>query len=208
MRRVHGWVSAFAVAVAGCGGGTINYDPAMNSDTTPPGVNLLVRRAGVPDVEVQGRVTPSPFKNTNFGNPIPDSALDFSVLATATDSGSGIASITLKVNRAVCFVTSNGDTSEARMATQTRKQASYTDPRNAPVQASLGETGLIDRTPGLGTVTDDNLLAFRNANQNLVLGIGVGTKWFMEATNFNGKTAFSDVIFVRAGDTSCITTPL
>ena len=74
----------------------------------------------------------------------------------------------------------------------------------------MGETGIIDNS-AFGTdpanLSDVNLLVWKNANQTRNVGVGVSTKWFMEATNFAGLNTYSEVIFVLAGDTSCVTNP-
>lgn len=205
-------ISTVAV-VTGCAG-TVNCNAATNSDTTPPTVNLLIKRYGQPDLEVQERVVPWLKVTGNFGNPIPNSVFDFSILATAKDAESGIKSVKLNMTRTVCHTASNGGIAQAYFGSVTRKVASYTDPRNAPVQPSVGDTGNIDnsvvlnnKSPMPANLSDNNLLVWKNANGVNKLGVGVSTKWFMEATNFAGTTTYSDVIFNLAGDTSCVTSP-
>lgn len=200
---------SIAIVATGCGG-TVNYNPATTTDTTPPTVDLLIKRVGQPDLEVQGRVVPSPNTSGNFGNPIPTQKFEFSVLATAKDAESGIKNIKLSMTRTVCYISSGGNLAQAYFGSVERKVASYTDPQNAPVQPALGDTGIIDNS-AFGTfpanLSDDNLLVWKNANQQRNVGVGVSTKWFLEATNFSGATTYSDVIFVLAGDTSCVTQP-
>lgn len=207
-------LSLMAVA-AGCGG-TINYNPATNSDTTPPDVNLLITRYGQPNLEVQKRVVPSPKVNGSFGvvgQPLPNAKFDFSVLATATDNESGIRHNKLSMTRTVCFISSSGNLAQAYFGSVVRKEATYTNQAQAPTQASLGDTGIIDNSiinndpTRPANLTDDNLLVRKDANQVPHLGVGVSTKWVMEATNFAGDTTYSEVIFILAGDTSCVTTP-
>ena len=50
--------SAAAMLLAACGG-TVDTSKGTN-DTTPATVNLLITRAGQPNLEVQQLVTPSP----------------------------------------------------------------------------------------------------------------------------------------------------
>lgn len=220
MRRRFQIIASISIAafVTGCGG-TVNYNPATNTDMSAPSVNLLIKRVGEPDLEVQKQAVPSPKTAGNFGNLAqvpPGKALDFSVLATATDAESGIRNIRLLMTRTVCYTASNGGVAQAYFGTVERKKATYTDQRNAPTQVSLGDTGIIDNSlmrgadPNLGVwadLTDGNLLVWKNANQQHNMGVGVSTKWNMETTNFAGATTYSDVIFILAGDTSCVTTP-
>jgi hypothetical protein len=201
------------VAVAatwGCRDNTINYNPATNNDTSPPAVNLLITRVGQPNLEVQERKTPSPKLAGNYGSPAPNAIMDFSILATATDSGSGIKSIKLSMTRTVCYRASSGVIAADYKGSVTVKEATYTDQQNAPVQASVGASGIInnlDTSPDSLKLVPENLLVWKNANQVLGLGVGVSTKWFMEAKNFAGATTYSEVIFVLAGDLTCPITP-
>jgi hypothetical protein len=211
MRRVLQIIAGVSMAAVttGCGG-TVNYNPATTLDTTPPTVNLLITRYGQPQLEVQQRVVPSPNTRGDFGIPIPPRKFDFSILATAKDAESGIRSLKLNMTRTVCYTASSGSVAQAYFGTVVRKEASYTDAQHAPTQPSVGDTGIIDNSP-FGThpanLTDDNLLVWKNANQDRNVGIGVSTKWNMETTNFAGATTYSDVIFISAGDTSCVTNP-
>lgn len=218
MRRIRRIIAAMSLAPLtlglGCGSGaasnTVDYNPATNNDTTKPWVNLLVARPGEQNLEVQAQTIPSSRKSTNYGNPVPPVHSDFSVLATATDSQSGIRHVKLNMTRTVCYTSSAGNVAQAYFGTITRKEATYTDQAHAPVQASLGDTGVIDASAE-GTdsthITDPNLLVWRNANGVLSVGVGVSTKWGMEATNFAGQTTYSDVIFVLSGNVSCVTSP-
>ena len=210
MRAVCGLVASMAMAslVTGCGG-TVNYNPA-NGDATPPTVNLLITRPGAPDVEVQGQSGPSANKSTNFGPLNTTTQKDFSVLATAKDPESGIKDLKITMMRTVCFTSGGGGNNSAPFGTVTRKEAHWSDPKNAPTNPSLGETGIIDaRAWALDPAnrSETNLLVFRNAQGNLLPGIGVATKWGVEATNFAGLTTFSDVIRVLAGDLPCASLP-
>jgi hypothetical protein len=220
MRRIHRIVAGMSLApmIFGCGSGKASntVDATNVTDASGPGVNVLVTRPGQPNLEVQGQVIPAPAvkKSTNYGNPVPPVSSDFSVLATATDAESGIKNLKLIVTRTVCYTNSNGTVSQAYFGSKTRKEATYTDRAHAPVQASLGETGIIDASVDSLTghndpvkYSDTNLLAWRNANNALNVGVGVSTKWGMEATNFANKTTYSDVIFVLSGDVSCVTNP-
>lgn len=208
IRGIFGPMS-LASLVMGCGG-TVNYNPANGIDGTPPTVNLLVTRPGAPDVEVQALSGPSAKKSTNFGDPAPNAKSDFSVLATAKDPESGIRDLKIKMTRTVCFTGSGGGNNSAPFGTVTRKEAKWTDRQNAPTSPSLGETGIIDARPqalSQAGMDETNLLVFRNAQGNLMPGVGVATKWGMEATNFAGQTTFSDVIFVLAGSLTCPALP-
>ena len=213
MYAVRGIVAAMSVAslVIGCGGGgTVNYNPANGVDATPPTVNLLVTRPGVPNLEVQGLPGAMPKKSTDFGNPAPNAKSDFSVLATAKDLESGIKDLKIVMTRTVCFTGTGGGNNSAPFATITRKEAKWTDQTKAPTNPSLGETGIIDARPqalSLAGRDTSNLLVFQNAQGNLIAGVGVGTKWGMEATNFAGQTTYSDVIYVTAGNTTCAALP-
>lgn len=207
MRTPYGVVLGLSVALgAACGGGTINYNPGTGIDSTPPGVNLLITRAGQPDLEVQARTVPSPNLSGNYGNPAPNTRQAFSILATATDLESGIRSVRLTMNRTVCYQTASGVIAQAYFPTEVRKEAIYTDQQNAPTQASLGDTGVIDNS-AFGTdpanISLDNLLVWTNANQVHRAGVGVATRWNMETTNFAGLTTYSDVIHIAAGNTVC-----
>lgn len=193
---------AFCALLASCD--TVNYDPAT-SDTSPPGVNVLIKRAGLPDLEVQGQ-TGAARPVGNYGNlPPTPTRFEFSVLATGTDNESGIRHIKLSMTRTVCYLTSGGAIAQAYSGTVMRKEANYTDRRNAPTQTSLGDTGVIDTTPN--ALGKENLLAWTNANGQTRIGIGVSSRWNMEATNFAGQTTFSNSILIAAGDTSCVTSP-
>src|SRR5258705_2634401 len=220
MRRIRRIVAGMSLAplALGCGTGNASatVDATNVNDASKPNVNVLVTRPGQPNLEVQALTTPAPPtpKSTNYGNPVPPVSSDFSILATATDAESGIKNLKLSMTRTVCYVTSNGSVSPAYFGTVTRKEATYTDRAHAPVQASLGETGIINASVDSVTghndpvkYSDKNLLAWRNANGVLAVGVGVSTKWGMEATNFAGKTTNSDVIFVLSGDVSCVTSP-
>jgi hypothetical protein len=220
MRRIRRIIAGMSLAplIFGCGTGNASatVDATNVNDASKPNVNVLVTRPGQPNLEVQAQTIPAPAtpKSTNYGKPVPPVSSDFSVLATATDAESGIKHLKLNMTRTVCFVTSNGSVSQAYSGTVTRKEATYTDRAHAPVQASLGETGIIDASvDSLVThvdsvkYTDTNLLAWRNANNALNIGVGVSTKWGMEATNFAGQTTNSDVIFVLSGDVSCVRSP-
>lgn len=182
---------------------TIKYDPATNADTSPPATNLLIKRAGAPDLEVQNLVTPSP-RLANTLEPLPaNGRWDFSVLATATDAESGIRSIKLNMTRTVCYIASGGGVAQAYSGTVTRKEATYTA-ANAPKQASLGDTGVIDNTDrAKWDKTEPNLLLWTNANGDRNVGVGVATKWNMEAVNFAGLTTYSGVIYMNAGNLGC-----
>ena len=216
MRAVRGIVALMAVAslVTACGegdaGGTVNYNPANGVDGTKPTVNLLVRRASSPDVEVQGQSGPSAKKSTNFGDPAPNAISDFSVLATAKDPESGIKDIKIVMTRTVCFTGTAGGNNSAPFATTIRKQAQWTDQTKAPTAPSLGETGIIDNRPVAFTtdsISETNLLVFKNSQGNLRQGVGVATKWGMEATNFAGQTTYSDIIYVLGGFVGCAALP-
>ena len=196
---------ALCAVLASCTNNTVNYDPATNSDTSPAGVNVLVRRAGQPDLEVQGQTPGATRPVGNYGNLTPVTRQEFSVLATGTDNQSGIRHIKLNLTRTVCYVSSSGAIAQAYSGTVMRKEATYTDRRNAPIQASLGETGVIDTTPN--ALGPDNLLAWTNSNGLTRIGVGVSSRWNMEATNFAGQTTYSNSIVVVAGDTSCVTNP-
>jgi hypothetical protein len=207
MHAIRGIVASMSVAslVIGCGG-EVNYNPANAPDGTAPTVNLLVTRPGAPDVEVQALSGPSAKKSTNFGNPAPNAKSDFSVLATAKDPESGIRDMKIVMTRTVCFTGSGGGNNSAAFGTITRKEAHWTDQQHAPTSPSLGETGIIDARPLMlspDSINETNLLVFKNAEQHLLPGVGVATKWGMEATNFAGQTTNSDVIFVLAGDVTC-----
>lgn len=211
MRAIRGIVASMSVAslVIGCGG-TANYNPANGVDGTPPTVNLLVRRYGAPDVEVQAQNGPSPKLSTNFGNPAPNAESDFSVLATAKDPESGIRNMKIVMTRTVCFTGASGGNNGAPLGTVTRKEAQWTDQQHAPTSPSLGETGIIDARPvalSPDSINETNLLVFRNSQGNLRAGVGVATKWGLEATNFAGLTTYSDVIYVLAGDLACPALP-
>lgn len=208
MHTVRGIVAS--MLVMGCGGGEVNYNPANGIDGTPPTVNLLVKRPGAADVEVQALSGPSAMKKTDFGNLDPSAQKDFSVLATAKDPESGIKDLKIKMTRTVCFTGSGGGNNSAPFGTLTRKSAQWSDQTHAPTSPSLGETGIIDARPqALSQVgmNETNLLVFRNAQGTLNAGNGVATKWSMEATNFAGQTTFSDVIFVTAGNVTCAALP-
>lgn len=217
MHAIRGFVASMSVAsmVMGCGGGgggdTVNYNPANGVDATPPTVNLLITRAGAPDVEVQGQPGVTPKKVVAFGALNTTAQQDFSVLATAKDPESGIRNMKIVMTRTVCFATQNGPPpASAPFGTVTRKQASWTDQTHAPTSPSLGETGVIDGRPqalSSAGMNETNLLVFKNAQGTLRAGVGVATKWGLEATNFNGQTTFSDVIYVTAGDISCAALP-
>ena len=219
MHAIRRIVAAMSVAslMMGCDGnsgsgniGTVNYNPANGVDGTKPAVNLLIKRAGAPDVEVQALSGPSARKTTSFGDPVPNAKSDFSVLATATDMESGIRNMKIVMTRTVCFTGSGGGNNSAPFATVVRKETSWTDQTKAPTSPSLGETGIIDGRPqALSTAGMDetNLLVFKNAQGNLRAGVGVATKWGMEATNFAGQTTNSDVILVTAGSTTCAALP-
>ena len=216
MRRIHRIIARMTLAplIFGCGTGNASstVDATNVNDLSKPAVNVLVTRPGEPNLEVQAQTIPAPAtpKSTNYGNPVPSVSSEFSILATATDPESGIKHLKLSVTRTVCYTNSNGSLSPAYYGTVTRKEATYTDRAHAPVQASLGETGIIDNSSINNNpviLTDKNLLAWRNANNNVNVGVGVSTKWGMEATNFAGQTTYSDVIFVLSGDVSCVTTP-
>jgi hypothetical protein len=194
----------------GCGG-TVNYKPANGVDGTPPTINLLITRAGQPDLEVQGQPGVTPKKIGNFGNPVPNAKSDFSILATAKDPESGIRNLKIVMMRTVCFATPNGPPpASAPFGTVTRKEASWTDQTHAPTSPSVGETGIIDGTPqALSTngMNETNLLVFKTAQGSLRAGVGVATKWGAETTNFAGQTTYSDVIYVAAGDLTCAALP-
>lgn len=214
MNAVRGIVAAMSVAslVMGCGGGgggaggTVDYNPATAVDGTPPTVNLLITRAGQPNIEVQGLPGVTPKKSTDFGNPAPNAKSEFSILATAKDPESGIKDLKIVMMRTVCFTGTGGGNNSAPSGTIIRKETKWTDQHNAPTNPSLGETGVIDARPqmlSLAARDTSNLLVFQNAQGNLIAGVGVATKWSMEATNFAGLTTFSDVIYVTAGNISC-----
>lgn len=173
-------------------------------DSTAPSTNLLIKRAGAPDLEVQTRSGPAAPVAANLGTLPPNGQFDFSVLATATDSESGIRELKLSMTKMVCYRTSAGNVAQAYSATVTRKQASYPDPKQVPSQASVGDTGVIDnRQFAIANPSPGNLLVWVNANQVSSVGIGVLTRWSMEAKNAAGLTSYSNSITIGAGDTSC-----
>ena len=212
MQGIRGIVASMSVAslALGCGG-TVNYNPANGVDGTPPTIDLLITRAGQPDLEVQGQPGVMPKKIGNFGNPVPNATSDFSILATAKDPESGIRNLKIVMTRTVCFATPNGPPpASAPFGTVTRKEATWTDQTHAPTSPSLGETGIIDGRPqALSTngMNETNLLVFKTAQGNLRAGVGVATKWGAEATNFAGQTTYSDVIYIAAGDLTCAALP-
>ena len=122
--------------------------------------------------------------------------------ATATDNESGIREIKLSMTRLVCYMASGGTTAQAYSATVVRKQASYSG-SSVPKQASLGDTGVIQ---GQSTA-DENLLMWVNINQVKSAGVGVQTRWSIEAKNGSGRTSYSRGITIGAGDTSCGSLP-
>ena len=205
-------VALFTLLAAACGGGTVDDQEAAATDTTPAAVNLLITRVGLPNLEVQGRTTPATAPPFGSFGPL-DSAFvrDFSVLATATDNESGIRDIKLLMTRTVCYTTSSGGVAQAYSGTVTRKEANYAVAANAPKQASLGDTGIMNSsTDRLGVyrdTSDANLLVYKNANQNVKVGVGVSTRWNMEARNHAGQTTYSNSIVIAAGNTSCVTQP-
>jgi hypothetical protein len=191
-------------------GGTVNYNPANGIDGSKPTVNLLITTPGTANVEVQGQSGPSANKSINLGDPAPAAKKDFSVLATAKDPESGIKNIKIVMTRTVCFTSTGGANAAAPFATITRKEANWTNQQQAPTSPSLGETGIIDGTSlalSANGMNETNLLVFKNAQGNLRPGVGVATKWGMEATNFAGGTTFSDVIRVFAGSVTCPALP-
>jgi hypothetical protein len=212
MQGIRGIVASMSAAslVLGCGG-TVNYNPANGIDGTPPTIDLLIKRAGQPDLEVQGQPGVTPKKIGNFGNPAPNASSDFSILATAKDAESGIRNLKIVMTRTVCFATANGPPpASAPFGTVTRKEASWTDQSHAPTSPSVGETGIIDGRPqalSASGLDETNLLVFKNAQGTLRPGVGVATKWGAETTNFAGQTTYSDVIYITAGDISCAALP-
>lgn len=210
-------------SLAACG-------PTVDTSTTtgdnnPPQVNLLVKNVE-PGVQVDPTAPPPPVvkqaeTGTSTGiatrtrleldNPLQAKRLEFSVLATATDQANGIKSVVLKMTRDLCFTSSNGTMANAHFATVERKRADYTDRANAPTQASLGDTGVFNNAPLNNNPerwSDVNLLVRKGSGNNWVdNAVGVSTKWVVEATNFKGKTSFSNVILVTAGDLNCNITP-
>ena len=194
---------AFAVVMGGLLVACQSTVNPSTPDTTPPATNLLIKRAGAADLEVQNRSGPSANKADLV--PFPASRkFDFSVLETATDPQSGIREVKLNMTRMVCFKSSSGGIAQAYSGTVTRKQANYPDPKQVPSQASLGDTGVVDNTPfAIANPSADNLLVWVNANQVSAVGVGVLTRWSMEAKNAAGLTSYSDAITIGAGDTSC-----
>lgn len=190
--------------VTGCQTQTVNYNPATKPDSTPPAVNVLIKRYGAPDLEVQKLAGPSANVSANLGALPVNGKFDFSVLATATDNESGIRNVKLLMMRTVCNIDTPGSNNKKYFGTVTRKESTYTDQTQAPTQVSLGDTGLIDNTNfANANPTDDNLLVWLTANATLRVGVGVWTKWSMEATNFAGLTTYSDTITIAAGDLGC-----
>lgn len=203
-------VALFTLLAASCGGGTVDDQQAAAKDTTPAAVNLLITRVGQMNLEVQTQTLPATAPPIGDFGPIgPSFAKDFSVLATATDNESGIRDIKLSMTRTVCFAGSGGNVLQAYSGTVTRKTANYPDPRNAPKQASLGDTGIMDSSKdSLGAfknLTEANLLTRKLSNQSLSMGVGARTRWNMEARNHAGQTTYSNSIVITAGDVSCVT---
>lgn len=217
MNAIRGFVALMSVAslVIACdggtgdAGGTVNWDPATGVDTTGPAVNLLITRPGAPDVEVQGQPGANPKKSTSFGDTAITALKDFSVLATAKDPESGIKDLKIVMTRTICFTSSGGANAAAPLPTVTRKETHWTDRTHAPTSPSLGETGVIDGRDTSVThgISATNLLVWKNSQGHSDRGNGVATKWGMEATNFAGKTTYSDVIYVLAGPTICAALP-
>jgi hypothetical protein len=204
-------VALFTLIAAACGG-TVDDQQAAANDTTPAAVNLLITRVGQPNLEVQQQTLPATTPPAGDFGPIDSTfAKDFSVLATATDNESGIRDIRLLMTRTVCFMSSGGNVVQAYSGTVTRKTANYADPRNAPKQASLGDTGIMDSSKDtLGVfknLVEANLLTYKNSNQILRMGVGARTRWNMEARNHAGQTTYSNSIVITAGDVSCVTQP-
>jgi hypothetical protein len=185
----------------GCVTTTVNFDPATQTDPTPATVDLLIKSSGFADTEVQARAVPPAPRILAFGTLGGTTRRDFSVLATAKDPESGIRHIKLSMTRTVCYRTANGTIAQAQFPTVARKEATYTDEHNAPIQATLGDSGVIDPND----LTSDNFLLFTDSQGNRRIAIGATLSWNMEAENFQGgSTTYSDVIYVTAGDTSCI----
>jgi hypothetical protein len=203
MRTFQGIFVAFVIAGSSSACGTTINSVGV-SDSSSPAVDLLITSSqNSPRLEVHGRTAATTVLTDNKG-PFNNSRYEFNVLATATDQESGIKHIKLIMKRTVCYKSEAGDIAKAYFGTVTRKEATYADPRKAPTQASLGDTGRFDTSLwAVDNPSDDNLIVWVNANQRRAVGIGVSTKWSMEATNFAGSTTYSDPINVVAGDLSC-----
>ena len=100
--------------------------------------------------------------------------------------------------RLVRFRYSGGAIAQAYSGTVVRKQASYSG-SSVPKQVTLSDTGLIRS----GSTADENLLMWINANQVKSAGVGVQTRWSMEAKNGKNQTSYSDAISIGGLDTSC-----
>jgi hypothetical protein len=192
-----------AAFLTGCGP-TVNYDPYTQVDGTPPMVNLLIKRYGQPDLEVQALNGPSQNLKGEYGTSIANQKFEFSILATGKDAESGIKSIKLFVTRTVCYKTADGSIAAAYSGTKLAREVTYPDQHSAPTAPSLGFTGVIDSTgPARVNPTDENLLVWVNANSVRSVGVGVAMYWTVETENFAGAKTASDKIWITAGDLSC-----
>jgi hypothetical protein len=194
MNRLNVTLSFTAVlfSLSGCND-TVDWSHPTAPDPTPVTVDMVFTRPNAANLEVMAATVPQPSTAWIIPTLPTGSEDDFSIVATAKDPESGVATVSLSVQRTVCFVASDGSISSALQAPEVRKQASYPNRAKAPVTASLGDTVYVSQ-----------LLVFQDANGHAVKGVGVKSVWTMQATNNQSALpVFSNAIKVGIGNTTC-----
>lgn len=186
-----------AVGVQACA--PVPYDPATNTDTTPAtpvvlrvdaSTTVVNSVTGRPELvtasfEARDRIVGQP-QNVR-GTVGEDTYLD--VLSTATDNESGIREVTVKLNRTVFFIASNGSLASTQFPSIVVATASYT-----PSNGRLPRMGAANYRTHIGGER-----RFTNAQGNTLLGTGVVLQYFAEAKNGAGMIAFTDTVTVTSG---------
>lgn len=171
-----------AALLAGCT--PVPYNPATNTDTTPPNVALRIEGAGPNAIEATNWDPHNPQNKSGSANP----NATLKLLATATDPESGIKEIKLSVLRTVKYLSSSGLLVDNRMASATVDAKTYA--LNNGQAPSMGVIQL--------TVVPSDQFVFMN-NGQAVTGVGVVLEYNVEARNQNGQMAHTERLVISSG---------
>jgi len=205
--------AAASALIAGCTG--IPYNPATNTDSTPPTIGIRVegqspasvykpnppQDPNLPqksDFDPDIRLTPVEVGARVPGTPVVSVQIhengDASVLATAQDSGSGIRLIKLSCQRQVYH---NWDATNQTEANTVITPVDVSQQTNQISNGRVPEIGILQRNLNM-----HGQMIFRNAAGTITRGHRVAVTCSAEASNFNGFSIQSQGVVIWAQDHS------